>query len=227
MNSRNRVKDDVLIKLVKPTKDIEILLQAIGHRGNTISIIKRRHISLTQNNERHCVILLKGSISLCRISDGMVLNSENAPFIFGANIQLSYSRHLYAKAKETSTLLLIPQTELYEIVDRLNLWKSFAALQDYSAAKVYSHCLAVSQLSSYEIIRIHLLELIDEPESIRNNITAANYIMNHSFLSRSGIMRILAILKTEGYIHLSRGILTEVISLPEQLSLLYSKSKTE
>jgi hypothetical protein len=51
--------------------------------------------------------------------------------------------------------------------------------------------------------------------------------MNHSFLSRSGIMRILAILKTEGYIHLSRGILTEVISLPEQLSLLYSKSKTE
>lgn len=52
MNNRNRVKDDVLIKLVKPTKDIEILLQAIGHRGNTISIIKRRHISLTQNNER-------------------------------------------------------------------------------------------------------------------------------------------------------------------------------
>ncbi|EKU4728571.1 hypothetical protein M2O48_002816 [Citrobacter freundii] len=97
-------------------KDIEILLQAIDHRGNTISIIKRRHISLTQNNERYCVILLKGSISLCRVSDGMVLNSENAPFIFGANIQLSYSRHLYAKAKETSTLLLIPQTELYEIV---------------------------------------------------------------------------------------------------------------
>ncbi|EOI1534486.1 hypothetical protein [Citrobacter sp. Cf084] len=32
-------------------------------------------------------------------------------------------------------------------------------------------------------MRIHLLELIDEPESIRNNITAANYIMNHSFCS--------------------------------------------
>ncbi|WFV11043.1 helix-turn-helix domain-containing protein [Citrobacter freundii] len=62
---------------------------------------------------------------------------------------------------------------------------------------------------------------------MRNNITAANYIMNHSFLSRSRIMRLLAILITEGYIHLSRGILTEVISLPEQLSLLYSKSKTE
>lgn len=225
MSSRNHVKDDALKKLVKPTKDIELLLQNIDQQSNVITIVKRRHISLTQNNERHCLVLLKGSLSLCRITDGMVLNSENAPFIFGTNIQLSYSHHLYARAKETSSLLLIPQTALYEVVNRFNLWKPLASLQDYTAAKVYSHCLTVSQLSAYEIIRIHLLELMNESVTVRNNITAANYIMDHSFLSRSGIMRILSMLKAAGYINISRGILTEVVNLPDKLNMFYSKSK--
>jgi hypothetical protein len=204
MGNKNPTRDDVLRKLVKPTEDIEILLKHIGHRDNAITIVKRRHVSLTQKNERYCVILLKGSIELCRISDGLILNSESAPFIFGVNIHLSYSRHLYARAKELSTLLLIPQTELYEITDKFNLWKSLASLQDYTAAKVYAHCLMVSQLSAYEIIRTHLFELMNEPASVRNNITAANYIMDHSLLSRSGIMLILSKLKAEGYIHISR-----------------------
>lgn len=225
MSNRNSVKDDTLRKLVKPTKDIELLLQHIDQHSNVFTIVKKRHISLTQKNERHCIVLLKGSLSLCRITDGMVLNSQSGPFIFGTNIQLSYSHHLYAKAKETSTLLLFPQTAFYEVVNRFNLWKSLAALQDYTAAKVYSHCLTVSQLSAYEIIRIHLLELMYEPVAVRNNTTAANYIMDRSFLSRSGIMKILSMLKTEGYIHISRGILTEVINLPDKLNMFYSKSK--
>jgi hypothetical protein len=141
------------------------------------------------------------------------------------NIHLSYSRHLYARAKELSTLLLIPQTELYEITDKFNLWKSLASLQDYTAAKVYAHCLMVSQLSAYEIIRTHLFELMNEPASVRNNITAANYIMDHSLLSRSGIMLILSKLKAEGYIHISRGVLTEIVNLPDKLNIFYSKSK--
>lgn len=84
--------------------------------------------------------------------------------------------------------------------------------------------MTISQLSAYEIIRTHLLELIDEPNAIKNNITAVNYIMDHSFLSRSGIMRVLSKLKSDGYIHLSRGILTDIIDLPEKMNRLYSKS---
>jgi hypothetical protein len=83
----------------------------------------------------------------------------------------------------------------------------------------------VSQLSAYEIIRTHLFELMNEPASVRNNITAANYIMDHSLLSRSGIMLILSKLKAEGYIHISRGVLTEIVNLPDKLNIFYSKSK--
>jgi hypothetical protein len=49
--------------------------------------------------------------------------------------------------------------------------------------------------------------------------------MDHSLLSRSGIMLILSKLKAEGYIHISRGVLTEIVNLPDKLNIFYSKSK--
>ena len=84
--------------------------------------------------------------------------------------------------------------------------------------------MTISQLSAYEIIRSDLIELINELNVNENKITAVSNIMDHSFLSRSGIMRVLSKLKSDGYIHLSRGILTDIIDLPEKMNRLYSKS---
>ena len=222
-NSKSQLQDDILRKVVKPTKDIEKLIEVIASGRKVCTVNKKRNINLTQNGERQCLILLSGSVALNRISDGMILNAECAPFIFGSSAQLSYMRHLYVKAKETSNLLLLPQRIFHEEIAKNNLWQSLAMLQDYSSAKVYAHCLTVSQLSAYEIIRSHLIELLNEPDEIKSKITASNYIMDHSFLSRSGIMRILSKLKSDGYIHLSRGILTDIIELPEKLNMFYSK----
>ncbi len=223
-NNHSLLRDEILSKVVKPTDHIEKLIEIIAKEHTPCTISKKRNISLTRNGEKQCLILFDGSVALKRISDGMILNAESAPFIFGASCQLAYTRHLYVKTKETSRLLLIPQRFFHEQVVKYHLWQSLAMLQDYSSAKVYAHCMTISQLSAYEIIRSHLLELIDEPNAVKNNITAVNYIMDHSFLSRSGIMRVLSKLKSDGYIHLSRGILTDIIDLPEKMNRLYSKS---
>lgn len=222
-NSKSQQMKDILANVARPEEHIAKLIHmACKHRAPT-TISKKRNIYLTQNSERQCLILLSGSVALCRISDGMVLNAEYAPFIFGANAQLSYSPHLYIKAKETTCLLLIPQNIFYNEVTENGLWQSLAMLQDYTAAKVYAHFMMISQLSAYEIIRCHLIELMNEPDVLKKNITAANYIMEHSLLSRSGVMRILSKLKNEGYIHLSRGILTDIVNLPEKLNMFYAK----
>lgn len=76
----------------------------------------------------------------------------------------------------------------------------------------------IAQLSSYEIIRLQLLELMQEPERLRLNVTAANYIQNRTYLSRSGIMRILSQLRDAQCITLQRGVLLEVHSLPPKFS---------
>lgn len=225
-NSKTQLRDDILNKVVKPTDHIEKLIQLIAKEYTPCTVSKKRNISLTKNGERQCLILFSGSVALNRVSDGMILNEENSPFIFGVSSQLAYTRHLYVKTKETSRLLLIPQSFFHDLIAKNDLWQSLAMLQDYSSAKVYAHCVTVSQLSAYEIIRSHLLELSNEPESVKNKITAANYIMNRSFLSRSGIMRILSKLKSDGYIHLSRGILTDIVELPEKLNMFYSKTES-
>lgn len=65
-------------------------------------------------------------------------------------------------------------------------------------------------MSAYDIIRFQLVELMQEPEAIRQNITAAACIKIRSWLSRSGIMRILAELRTGKYIIMDRGVLIEI-----------------
>lgn len=62
-----------------------------------------------------------------------------------------------------------------------------------------------------------------EPEEIRQKMTAANYILSRSFLSRSGTMKILSYLKQAGFIDLRRGILMEISELPEKLNNYYMK----
>ena len=80
-------------------------------------------------------------------------------------------------------------------------------------------CFKVSKLSCYEIIVHQLIELNNEPEAIKNKITAANYILSRTFLSRSGVMRTLAKLKQLGAIQLHRGILVTMNQLPPSLKL--------
>lgn len=104
----------------------------------------------------------------------------------------------------------------YNVVAREDLWEHFSKLLIYTASRVYEHCAQISQMSAYDIIRFQLVELMQEPEAIRLNTTAAAYIKSRTYLSRSGIMRILAELRTGKYITMERGILLELHHLPRK-----------
>ena len=97
-----------------------------------------------------------------------------------------------------------------------NLWEHFSKLLIYTASRVYEHCSQISQMSAYDIIRFQLVELMQEPEAIRQNITAAAYIKSRTYLSRSGVMRILAELRTGKYITMERGVLIDIHHLPRK-----------
>ena len=144
----------------------------------------------------------------------MVLNSEQGRFILGVSNQFSQSENLYLRINENSLMSRLPLERFNLLIERFVLWESLCKLLIYTASRVYEHSTLISQLSSYEIIRFQLHELILESERIRNSITAANYIKNRTYLSRSGIMRIIAGLRDGGYIELNRGILVAINHLP-------------
>ena len=64
------------------------------------------------------------------------------------------------------------------------------------------------------MIRQQLLNLIEEDERYRAAVTAELYIREKTHLSRSGVMRILADLKTGGFIEMEEGRLIKIHKLP-------------
>lgn len=200
---------------IKPFKHIERLIDNILPQATRRIVSKGEIVHYHDNRVRQCFLLIHGSVALHRRGDGIVLNSESSPFILGVCSQYS-SEHLYVRVLETSELAAVSLECFNRVVAQQNLWEHFAKLLIYTASRVYEHCAQISQMSAYDIIRFQLVELMQEPEVIRKNITAAAYIKSRTYLSRSGVMRILAELRTGKYITMERGVLIDIHHLPRK-----------
>ncbi|MGJ0475029.1 helix-turn-helix domain-containing protein [Klebsiella variicola] len=207
--------DKSLALELKPFRHIEALIKHVLSAAQRVVIGRGDVVHYYKDDIRQCFLLLQGSVALHRRGDGIVLNSESAPFILGVSSQFS-SEHLYVRALETSEIARVPLDCFNHIVAQLDLWEHFSKLLIYTASRVYEHCAQISQMSAYDIIRFQLVELMQEPDAIRQKITAAAYIKSRTYLSRSGIMRILAELRTGKYITMERGILLDINHLPRK-----------
>lgn len=207
--------DKSLALELKPFRHIEALIKHVLPATERVVIDRGDVVHYYKDDIRQCFLLLQGSVALHRRGDGIVLNSESAPFILGVSSQFS-SEHLYVRALETSEIARVPLDCFNHIVAQLDLWEHFSKLLIYTASRVYEHCAQISQMSAYDIIRFQLVELMQEPDAIRQKITAAAYIKSRTYLSRSGIMRILAELRTGKYITMERGILLDINHLPRK-----------
>ena len=207
--------DKSLALELKPFRHIEALIKHVLPAAERVVIGRGDVVHYYKDDIRQCFLLLQGSVALHRRGDGIVLNSESAPFILGVSSQYS-SEHLYVRALETSEIARVPLDCFNHIVAQLDLWEHFSKLLIYTASRVYEHCAQISQMSAYDIIRFQLVELMQEPDAIRQKITAAAYIKSRTYLSRSGIMRILAELRTGKYITMERGILLDINHLPRK-----------
>ncbi|GKO77362.1 TPA: helix-turn-helix domain-containing protein [Klebsiella variicola subsp. variicola] len=207
--------DKSLALELKPLRHIETLIKHVLPAAERVVNGRGDVVHYYKDDIRQCFLLLQGSVALHRRGDGIVLNSESAPFILGVSSQFS-SEHLYVRALETSEIARVPLDCFNHIVAQLDLWEHFSKLLIYTASRVYEHCAQISQMSAYDIIRFQLVELMQEPDAIRQKITAAAYIKSRTYLSRSGIMRILAELRTGKYITMERGILLDINHLPRK-----------
>lgn len=198
----------------KPIADIDKIVEQISPFAKKFHANKGEILRYYSGNKQTCYLLHEGSVTLNRRGDGMVLNSEQATFILGVSNQFSQSENLYIRVNENALMSRLPLERFNLLIESFSLWESLCKVLIYTASRVYEHCTLVSQMSSYEIIRFQLLELMNESERIRTSMTAANYIKNRTYLSRSGIMRIIAELRQAGCIEVNRGILVAINHLP-------------
>ncbi|OAT31843.1 hypothetical protein M975_1733 [Buttiauxella brennerae ATCC 51605] len=210
----NFFTDDANIINKKPIAGIETLITHLSPASNKLKTKSRQNINYIDNQQRRCFLLHKGSVSLYRSIDGMVINTESAPYVFGMSTQLTEPDYLYIRTHDASEVSALPLNIANEIISENDLWQELSQLLIYTVTRVYDHCTKISSLSSYDIIRYQLYELMSESDAIRSSVTIANYIQSRTFLSRSSIMKILAQLKTGGYIVTERGLLQAINNIP-------------
>ncbi|SUW63733.1 putative DNA-binding transcriptional regulator [Buttiauxella agrestis] len=200
----------------KPYAHIERVIDYFRPHAHIFETKNKQIFNYVDDNENRILILLEGSICLYRKHDNMILNSESAPFIFGMSQQFTSPEYLFLKTQEPCVVGTLPLNTAHRLIKDNNLWESLARLLIYTVSRVHDHCAKISQFSAYEIIRYQLIELMNETPEIRNSITAANYIISRTFLSRSGTMRILSELKAGNYITVEKGMLKAVNHLPQK-----------
>lgn len=205
------------------TKEISKPIESISHIIAEMSPFSQKFIANKGNilrynlkNKQVCYFLYQGNVTLNRREDGKVVTSERAPFIFGLSNQLACDDNLYIKVTETSELSWISLERFNLIIESFKLWEDYCKILMYKTSVLFQTYTRLSHLSSYEQIRYLLIELMNEPDKVRLSTTAANYIKERTYLSRSGVMRILAELREQGFITLQRGVLLEMKELPLQ-----------
>jgi hypothetical protein len=128
--------------------------------------------------------------------------------------QMTDPEYLFIRTHDVSEVSWLPLEVANQIIADNNLWRPLSQMLIYTVTRVYDHCTKISSLSSYDIIRYQLYELMSETEAIRSSVSIANYIQSRTFLSRSSIMKILAQLKAGGYIVSERGCLLAIKNIP-------------
>ncbi|QPK02322.1 helix-turn-helix domain-containing protein [Enterobacter mori] len=171
-------------------------------------------LNLQVNGQGMCYLILEGTIAVYRRSDNMMLSTARNPAIFGlANLTDIYFDD-YLKTVTPCLIGVISTVRVNEIIKEKALWGLLSKQLMFTYNRLYNNVMPYGAPTAYEMIRQQLIKLMEEDEGYRTVVTAERYIREKTQLSRSGIMRILADLKTGGFIEMDEGRLIKINKLP-------------
>lgn len=207
----------IISEATKPTARITAMLDHLVTAGKRQKLAAGTILEFRSHGEALCHGIYSGVVALHRKSDNMALAVINGPFISGISNSLSDMGPgpLYLKVKTPVNAFSLSAAQALKVIEKQNQWENLCRILSYYTAFFYNRINEIAQPDSYKIVRALLLRLEQEPYEIRSYTTACQYIQDHSALSRSGIMLILADLKKGGFINIHRGILVSINKIPE------------
>lgn len=175
-----------------------------------------KRFSITANNQLDCFILRKGAISLYRQPDDILLELLEGPTLRGIIPVHEASKSQYVlRVIDTAEIAILDKQKFYTLLTEHNLWETYAMHLQLVTSMAAEILFKLVSRSAFELVRSQLYELMSKPESMRDSITAENYIRGKTRLSRSAIMNTLSVLKTGGYVSIVNGHLKEIKHIPE------------
>lgn len=201
---------------LKPTEDIDLLIKTLSPYATPISARSGQRFNYLSSGKAMCYLIYTGSVTVHRAHDGRVVSSAHAPVLLGTGNYIVPLDPTYITVNETMKMGVISVEELSKRLDENGLWKSFSLMLLFTVSHYLHQNLNMVAPTSYEKIRVNILELNKEPDEIKMRTNLARYIQDRTLLSRSHIMRILAELKKGRHIEVQRGILVSATNLPKQ-----------
>ncbi|HHA1515715.1 TPA: helix-turn-helix domain-containing protein [Enterobacter bugandensis] len=175
---------------------------------------RAERLDLQNNGQGMCYLILEGTVAIYRRSDDMMLSTARSPALFGlANLTDIYFND-YLKTVSPCLIGTLTTERVNEIIKEKALWGLLSKQLMFVYSRLYNNVMPQGAPTAYEMIRQQLIKLMEEDESYRSSVTAERYIREKTQLSRSGVMRILADLKTGGFIEMEEGRLIKINKLP-------------
>lgn len=180
----------------------------------TRHIARGERLDLQVNGQGMCYLILEGTVAIYRKSDDRMLSTARSPAVFGiANLTDIYFND-YLKTVSPCLIGTLTTERVNAIIQEKALWGLLSQQLMFVYSRLYNNVMPQGAPTAYEMIRQQLIKLMDEDETYRGSVTAERYIREKTQLSRSGVMRILADLKTGGFIEMEEGRLIKINKLP-------------
>ncbi|MBL5886371.1 winged helix-turn-helix transcriptional regulator [Lelliottia aquatilis] len=176
----------------------------------------RQRLNLDSGGVQLCYLILQGRITFQRFHDDLTIATVSAPSLVGLYGLTSNKVPGYLITQTPCQVGVISLRKANEVIEENNLWQTLSKHMMVVSGKLYTSSNQLTAPTAFDIVRIQLQELMKEAPEVRSNITAEKYIRNKTHLSRSGVLRILANLKTGGYIETHEGVLISINHIPEK-----------
>jgi hypothetical protein len=163
-------------------------------------------------DKRMCFLLVRGECVIKRNSDSLILHAMIAPGIAG----LSTPSNLKVQATTAIEYIYLSLEEFFHHVDNHDQWKAVAYSLLHVTSRFNEYMKTTTAIPNYELICNLLTALTEEGFETRATVSAVQYILDRTSLSRSGVMKTLAALNAGGYIVIKRGLLIKMNKLPEK-----------
>ncbi|MBT1850638.1 helix-turn-helix domain-containing protein [Enterobacter ludwigii] len=191
----------------KPRKQIDSLI----HHFLPMAIVKtypsNRIIHLDSKGERLGLLLLEGQIDVSRKDNGLLRGTVKAPFLFGMSNPDYVGDEISIYSVTTVKVAILPYREAMNIIKTHELWEDYCGYLLYVIGVHHSLGYVSHGLNSTDVVKRCLRDLMNETEIYRKKTNACKYILEKTALSRSGVMAVLAKLKSQKLIVTERGIL--------------------
>lgn len=204
------------VAALKPTLHIQALIDAFSEVRERRHAVTGKRFQLLSQGKPMCFLLCKGSCVISRGDDALVISTISAPNIVGVNALIPVDTSVVIEATSDINYLQVSLDEFLAYTQEKHMWEHVAYLLMFYSSRLYEYQRTNAGIPTYKIISNLLYALSNEDFETRAMTSAAEYIQERTFLSRSGIMKVLSELKTGGYIVLKRGLLIKINKLPEK-----------